>query len=159
MLFKEIGIRERRIHFIGIGGIGMSGIAEILLNLGYAISGSDLQESTVTQRLRGLGATISIGHGADNVGGADAVVVSSAISDYNVELMAARHRKIPVIFRGELLAELMRLKYGIAVGGSHGKNHHFIDHRVGAPLGGERPYRRGRRARRCDRLQRPPRQQ
>ena len=121
MLFKEIGIRERRIHFIGIGGIGMSGIAEILLNLGYAISGSDLQESTVTQRLRGLGATVSIGHGADNVGGADAVVVSSAISDYNVELMAARHRKIPVIFRGELLAELMRLKYGIAVGGSHGK--------------------------------------
>ncbi len=121
MLFKEIGIRERRIHFIGIGGIGMSGIAEILLNLGYAISGSDLQESAVTQRLRGLGAAVSIGHRADNVGGAEAVVVSSAISDYNVELMEARRRKIPVIFRGELLAELMRLKYGIAVGGSHGK--------------------------------------
>ncbi len=121
MLFKEIGIREQRIHFIGIGGIGMSGIAEILLNLGYAISGSDLQESAVTQRLSGLGTAVSIGHDADNVGGADAVVVSSAISDYNVELMEARRRKIPVISRGELLAELMRLKYGIAVGGSHGK--------------------------------------
>ncbi len=121
MLFKEVGIRERRIHFIGIGGIGMSGIAEILLNLGYSISGSDLQESAVTQRLSGLGAAVSIGHDAANVSGADAVVASSAISDYNVELMAARRKKIPVIFRGELLAELMRLKYGIAIGGSHGK--------------------------------------
>ncbi len=121
MLFKEIGIRERQIHFVGIGGIGMSGIAEILLNLGYTISGSDLRGSAVTERLSGLGATISIGHNADNVGAADAIVVSSAINEYNVELMDARRRQIPVILRGELLAELMRLKYGIAIGGSHGK--------------------------------------
>ena len=121
MLFETIGIRERQIHFVGIGGIGMSGIAEILLNLGYTISGSDLRGSSVTERLSELGAKVSIGHDAENIGAADAIVVSSAISDYNVELMEARRRKIPVILRGELLAELMRLKYGIAIGGSHGK--------------------------------------
>jgi UDP-N-acetylmuramate--alanine ligase len=121
MLFKEIPIKHRHIHFIGIGGIGMSGIAEILLNLGYPIGGSDLRESAVTARLAKLGARIFEGHRAENIAGAEAIVVSSAIPESNPELAAARERKIPVIPRGELLAELMRLKYGIAIGGSHGK--------------------------------------
>jgi UDP-N-acetylmuramate--alanine ligase len=121
MLFKDIPIRHRHIHFIGIGGIGMSGIAEILLNLGYPISGSDLRESAVTKRLVTLGARIFEGHRAANTFGAEAIVVSSAIPASNPELIAARERNIPIIARGELLAELMRLKYGIAIGGSHGK--------------------------------------
>jgi UDP-N-acetylmuramate--alanine ligase len=121
MLFKEIPIKHRHIHFIEIGGIGMSGIAEILLNLGYPISGSDLRESAVTSRLVKLGARVFEGHRAENIAGAEAIVVSSAIPASNPELVAARARKIPVIPRGELLAELMRLKYGIAIAGSHGK--------------------------------------
>ena len=111
----------QRIHFVGIGGIGMSGIAEILLNLGYKISGSDLKSSAVTQRLASLGATTFEGHIAQNVEGAEVVVTSSAISPDNPEVAEARRQHIPVIQRAEMLAELMRLKYGIAIGGMHGK--------------------------------------
>ena len=111
----------RHIHLVAIGGIGMSGIAEILLNLDFTVSGSDLHESAVTQRLARLGATISIGHDPANVEGADVVVRSSAVTEANSEVTAARKLRIPVIRRAEMLAELMRLKYGIAVAGSHGK--------------------------------------
>ncbi len=111
----------QHLHFVGIGGIGMSGIAEVLLNLGYEISGSDLKLSATTERLAKLGARITEGHAATNVSGAKAVVVSSAVDANNPEVREARRLKIPVIPRGELLAELMRLKYGIAVAGSHGK--------------------------------------
>jgi len=111
----------QRIHFVGIGGIGMSGIAEILLNLGYKISGSDLKSSSVTQRLATLGATTFEGHIAPNVEGAEVVVTSSAISPDNPEVAEARKQHIPVIQRAEMLAELMRLKYGIAIAGMHGK--------------------------------------
>src|SRR5678815_4717317 len=111
----------QRIHFVGIGGIGMSGIAEVLLNLGYNISGSDLKSSPVTQRLVSLGATAFEGHRAENVAGAEVVVTSSAITTDNPEVAEARRLHIPVIQRAEMLAELMRLKYGIAIGGTHGK--------------------------------------
>ena len=121
MPFNKEAFQQRRLHFIGIGGIGMSGIAEILLNLGYAVTGSDLRESPIVARLRELGATIWVGHSADQIGDAEAVVTSSAIPVNNPELAEARRRKLPVIARGELLAELMRVKYGIAVAGSHGK--------------------------------------
>jgi UDP-N-acetylmuramate--alanine ligase len=112
---------SHRIHFIGIGGIGMSGIAEILLTMGYAVSGSDLRRSAVTDRLAGMGATIYAGHAAGNAAASDVVVTSSAVPATNPEVMEARTRKIPVIQRAEMLAELMRLKYGIAVAGMHGK--------------------------------------
>src|ERR1700728_3957180 len=112
---------KQHFHFAGIGGIGMSGIAEVLLNLGYTISGSDLRLSPTTDRLATLGATIYEGHKAENVAGAKALVVSSAVEESNPEVQEARRLQIPVIPRGELLAELMRLKYGIAVAGSHGK--------------------------------------
>ena len=108
-------------HFIGIGGIGMSGIAEILLNLGMKVSGSDLKRSAVTDRLAALGATIYEGHSAANVAGATVVVTSSAVNAKNPEVIEAHARKIPVIQRAEMLAELMRLKYGIAIAGMHGK--------------------------------------
>jgi UDP-N-acetylmuramate--alanine ligase len=111
----------QRIHFVGIGGIGMSGIAEVLLNLGYKISGSDLKSSAVTQRLASLGAQAFEGHQAANITGADVVVTSSAISIDNPEVAEARRLHIPVIQRAEMLAELMRLKYGIAIAGMHGK--------------------------------------
>src|SRR2546430_1766096 len=111
----------QRIHFVGIGGIGMSGIAEVLLNLGYKISGSDLKSSAVTQRLATLGATISEGHKAENISGAEVVVVSSAVPPDNPEIAQARALHVPVIQRAEMLAELMRLKYGIAIAGMHGK--------------------------------------
>jgi UDP-N-acetylmuramate--alanine ligase len=111
----------QRIHFVGIGGIGMSGIAEVLLNLGYKVSGSDLKSSTVTQRLAGLGATVFEGHLAENIAGAEVVVASSAIAADNPEISEARAIHIPVIQRAEMLAELMRLKYGIAIAGMHGK--------------------------------------
>jgi UDP-N-acetylmuramate--alanine ligase len=111
----------QRIHFVGIGGIGMSGIAEVLLNLGYKISGSDLKKSAVTERLAALGATTFEGHAAANVAGADVVVTSSAISVDNPEVAEARRLHVPVIRRAEMLAELMRLKYGIAIAGMHGK--------------------------------------
>jgi UDP-N-acetylmuramate--alanine ligase len=111
----------QRIHFVGIGGIGMSGIAEVLLNLGYKVSGSDLKFSAVTQRLAGLGATTFEGHRAENIIGAEVVVTSSAISADNPEVAEAHKLHIPVIQRAEMLAELMRLKYGIAIAGMHGK--------------------------------------
>src|SRR6516225_6355834 len=112
---------QQHFHFTGIGGIGMSGIAEVLLNLGYIISGSDLKLSATTDRLAQMGARIHEGHAAGNVAGARALVVSSAVSESNPEVQEARRLNIPVIPRGELLAELMRLKYGIAIAGSHGK--------------------------------------
>ncbi|WP_346664576.1 UDP-N-acetylmuramate--L-alanine ligase [uncultured Mailhella sp.] len=111
----------RAIHMIGIGGSGMSGIAEVLLNLGYSVHGSDLANSATVQRLRSLGAVIHLGHAAENLGDAQVVVRSSAVSDYNPEVQAARERGIPVIPRAEMLAELMRLRTGIAVAGTHGK--------------------------------------
>ena len=113
--------RTRRIHFVGIGGSGMCGIAELLANLGYTVSGSDLVRSGVTDRLATLGVTVYIGHDAGLVDEADVVVVSSAVTDQNVEVAEAQRRLIPVIPRAEMLAELMRLRYGIAVAGSHGK--------------------------------------
>ena len=113
--------RIRHIHFVGIGGSGMSGIAEVLLNLGYAISGSDLNESAVTRRLAGLGVKIAIGHAASNVAGAGAIVTSTAVAGDNPEVIAARAARIPVVPRAIMLAELMRLKRGIAVAGTHGK--------------------------------------
>ena len=113
--------RLRHIHLVGIGGTGMCGIAEVLLNLGYEVSGSDLQENEATERLARAGATIYIGHSADNLGQADVVVISSAIKEDNVEVVRAKALKIPVIPRAEMLAELMRMKYGIAVAGAHGK--------------------------------------
>ena len=112
---------SQRIHFIGIGGIGMSGIAEILLTMGYAVSGSDLKRSATTDRLASLGARIFEGHAASNATACDVVVTSSAVSPQNPEVLEARSRKVPVIPRAEMLAELMRLKYGIAVAGMHGK--------------------------------------
>ena len=111
----------QRIHLVGIGGIGMSGIAEVLLTLGYSVSGSDTRPSTITERLQNLGAVVHEGHKASNVEGAHVVVTSSAIRSANPEVIEAHKRKIPVIPRAEMLAELMRLKYGIAVGGTHGK--------------------------------------
>jgi UDP-N-acetylmuramate--alanine ligase len=111
----------QRIHLVGIGGSGMCGIAEVLLSSGYAVSGSDLKATPVTERLRGLGATICEGHAAGNVHGAHVVVTSSAVSQDNVEVAEAHRLKIPVIPRAEMLAELMRLKIGIAVAGAHGK--------------------------------------
>src|SRR5437879_3087708 len=111
----------QRVHFVGIGGIGMSGIAEVLLNMGFPVSGSDMKESGVTDRLKKLGATIFIGHSAENVAGAEVVVTSSAISRSNPEVAEATSRHMALSQRAEMLAELMRLKYGIAVAGMHGK--------------------------------------
>ncbi|HEV2273423.1 MAG TPA: UDP-N-acetylmuramate--L-alanine ligase [Acidobacteriaceae bacterium] len=113
--------KAQRVHFIGIGGIGMSGIAEILLTLGHAVSGSDLRRSSITDRLAALGATVFEGHTAGNVVGSAVVVTSSAIQESNPEVAEARRGKIPIIQRAEMLAELMRIKYGIAVAGMHGK--------------------------------------
>ena len=111
----------KQIHFVGVGGAGMSGIAEILHNLGYTVSGSDQHASPTTQRLATLGIRVSIGHEAGNVAGAEAVVTSTAVRPDNPELKAARAAGLPVIGRADMLAELMRMKYGVAVGGSHGK--------------------------------------
>ena len=113
--------KTRRIHFVGVGGIGMSGIAELLANLGYAVSGSDARRSAVTDRLESLGVTVRVGHAAANVGEADVVVYSSAVASDNPEVVEAAGRRIPVIPRAEMLAELMRLRFGIAVAGAHGK--------------------------------------
>ncbi|MGD9503659.1 MAG: UDP-N-acetylmuramate--L-alanine ligase [Syntrophobacteraceae bacterium] len=114
--------RYKHVHFVGVGGIGMSGIAELLLNLGYRVSGSDVRETELTRRLAGLGADIFVGHAAENIEGADVVVLSSAISEGNPEAVAARSLgKAPVIRRAEMLAELMRLKYSVLVAGAHGK--------------------------------------
>jgi len=113
--------KVRHLHFIGIGGSGMSGIAELLINLGYAVSGSDLAENAATRRLRELGARIDLRHAAEQIAGADAVVTSSAVRADNPEVMAARARRIPVVPRALMLAELMRLKQGVAIAGTHGK--------------------------------------
>jgi UDP-N-acetylmuramate--alanine ligase len=113
--------RIKRIHFVGIGGAGMSGIAEVLLNQGYQISGSDLRESTVVDRLQGMGAKVFIGHQTSNVTGADVVVSSSAVDENNPEIVGAREHRIPIVRRAEMLAELMRYRHGIAVAGTHGK--------------------------------------
>ncbi len=113
--------RTRRIHFVGIGGIGMSGIAELLANLGYEVSGSDAKRSEITERLAELGVRIAIGHAAANVGNADVVVTSSAVAQDNPEVLVARASHIPVIPRAEMLAEFMRLRTGIAIAGAHGK--------------------------------------
>ena len=113
--------KVRKIHFVGIGGSGMSGIAEVLVNLGYQVSGSDLAESAVTRRLASLGVSVSLKHQKQNIDGADAVVVSSAVRADNPEVVAARDRRIPVVPRALMLAELMRLKQGVAIAGTHGK--------------------------------------
>ena len=116
-MFRKI----QKLHFVGIGGIGMSGIAELLLNLGYRVSGSDMRKSAVTDRLEALGGKVFTGHSASNVEGANVVVISSAVRPDNVEVVEAKRLQIPVIPRAEMLAELMRLKYAVAVAGSHGK--------------------------------------
>lgn len=113
--------KVKRIHFVGIGGAGMSGIAEVLVNLGFSVSGSDLSESMTLARLRALGARVVLGHAPENVADADAVVTSTAVRNDNPEVMAARTRRIPVVPRAQMLAELMRLKQGIAIAGTHGK--------------------------------------
>ena len=118
---NELMRRIRRIHLVGIGGAGMGGIAEVLLNLGYQVSGSDLRPNAVTRRLTGLGARVQLGHRAENLGDADVVVVSSAVHEDNVEVAAAHARRTPVVQRAEMLAELMRFRFGIAVAGTHGK--------------------------------------
>jgi UDP-N-acetylmuramate--alanine ligase len=117
MVFHKI----ERIHFVGIGGIGMSGIAEVLLNLGFTVTGSDLRSTDTTERLEKLGATVAYGHRSENVQDADVVVVSSAVRSENPEIVGAKERFIPVIQRAEMLAELMRMKYSVAVAGAHGK--------------------------------------
>lgn len=113
--------KVKHIHFVGIGGSGMSGIAEVLANLGFTVSGSDLADNATTRRLARMGIRIALGHAAANIAGADAVVVSTAVREDNPEVLAARGRKIPVVPRAQMLAELMRLKQGIAVAGTHGK--------------------------------------
>ncbi len=113
--------KVKHVHFVGIGGSGMSGIAEVLLNLGFQVSGSDLSENAATQRLKKLGATLHLGHASDNIVNADAVVVSTAVKEDNPEVIAARGQKVPVVPRALMLAELMRLRQGIAVAGTHGK--------------------------------------
>ena len=111
----------QHIHFVGIGGSGMSGIAEVMHNLGYAVTGSDLADSAVLRRLQTLGIAIHVGHAAAHIAGADAVVTSTAVRADNPEVLAAREKKIPVVPRALMLAELMRLKRGIAIAGAHGK--------------------------------------
>ena len=120
VLLQRMG-RVRTVHFVGIGGSGMSGIAEVLLNLGYEVTGSDMRESATTRRLASLGARIFTGHAPSHVDGSDVVVVSSAVTEDNPEVQAARAARIPVVPRAEMLAELMRFRYGIAVAGTHGK--------------------------------------
>ena len=140
----------QRIHFVGIGGIGMSGIAEVLLNLGYKVSGSDLKSSAVTQRLQGLGATTFEGHRAENIAGAEVIVTSSAISEENPEVAEAHRLHIPVIQRAEMLAELMRLEVRHRHRGHARQDHHDL-HGGGCSRGGRsRSDRRGWRPRRCD---------
>ncbi|MBW1878628.1 MAG: UDP-N-acetylmuramate--L-alanine ligase, partial [Deltaproteobacteria bacterium] len=113
--------KVQAVHFVGIGGIGMSGIAEVLHNLGFTVTGSDLKVGLGVRHLRGMGVKVHIGHTEENIGVADVVVRSTAVGEDNVEVAAARRRQVPVIRRAEMLAELMRLKYGIAVAGTHGK--------------------------------------
>ena len=117
-MFRKV---DTKIHFVGIGGMGMCGIAEVLANMGYKVSGSDMNDTEITRHLAQIGCAVTRGHRADNLGEADVVVVSSAIKGYNPEVEAARARQIPVIPRAEMLGELMRMKYGIAIAGAHGK--------------------------------------
>lgn len=122
MLIETHPMRKiRRVHFVGIGGVGMCGIAEVLLNLGYEISGSDIKENAATTRLKEQGATVFIGQKPENIAQAEVIVVSTAIASDNVEVQAAREHRIPVIRRAEMLAEIMRFRYGIAIAGTHGK--------------------------------------
>ncbi len=118
---RNVMRRIQRIHFVGIGGAGMGGIAEVLLNLGYDVSGSDMRASAMTDRLKGLGVTVAIGHDGVNVTGKDVVVVSSAVAETNPEVIAAHAARIPIVPRAEMLAEIMRFRYGIAIAGTHGK--------------------------------------
>ncbi len=118
---SEFMRRIRHLHFVGIGGAGMGGLAEVFINLGYRVSGSDLRQNAITQRLTGLGAQLKQGHSADNLTDADVVVISSAVTEDNLEVAAAHARRIPVVRRAEMLAELMRFRFGIAVAGTHGK--------------------------------------
>ena len=141
-MFRKI----QHIHFVGIGGSGMSGIAEVLLNLGYTVSGSDLRRSAVTDRLARLGARVFEGHAAEHVAGAQVVVTSTAVEADNPEVVEARRTGIPVIPRAEMLAELMRLKYGVAVAGSHGKTTTTSMVALGARQGRPRSDRGGGRA-------------
>lgn len=113
--------RVKHIHFVGIGGAGMGGIAEVLKNIGYQVSGSDIKENAITQRLASLGIEISIGHSAENIADTDVVVVTSAIDDSNEELLAARKNRVPIVRRAEMLAELMRFSQGIAIAGTMAK--------------------------------------
>jgi UDP-N-acetylmuramate--alanine ligase len=113
--------KVKNIHFVGIGGSGMSGIAEVLLNLGYTISGSDLGSNAATRRLIEFGAKVTLGHAAENIANADAIVTSTAVKEDNPEVIAAREKHIPIVPRAVMLAELMRLKRGIAIAGTHGK--------------------------------------
>src|ERR1043165_10029690 len=113
--------QDTKIHFVGIGGMGMCGIAEVLANMGYRVSGSDMNDTEITRHLGEIGCAVKQGHRADNLGEADVVVVSSGIKGHNPEAEAARARQTPVIPRAEMLGELMRMKYGIAVAGAHGK--------------------------------------
>jgi len=117
---KQFG-KAKHIHFVGIGGIGMSGLAELLINLGYTVSGSDLKDSAATRRLLKMGCRVFKGHDRDNIQEADVVVYSSAVGLQNPELLEAKDRYVPVIPRAEMLSELMRLKYGVAIAGAHGK--------------------------------------
>ena len=118
---SELMRRIRHLHFVGIGGAGMGGIAEVFINLGYRVSGTDLKANAITRRLAGLGVRVILGHRAENVTDADVVVMSSAVTGDNVEVAAARAQRIPVVRRAEMLAELMRFRFGIAVAGTHGK--------------------------------------
>jgi UDP-N-acetylmuramate--alanine ligase len=120
-MVRKYFLRLKQIHMVGIGGTGMNGIAEVLLNLGYAVSGSDLLATDVTRRLERLGARVAIGHDPKNLAGADVVVISSAVRESNPEVIEARRLKVPIIPRAEMLAELMRMKLGVAIAGSHGK--------------------------------------
>src|SRR5712664_4011782 len=146
--------KYQQLHFVGIGGVGMSGIAEVLLNLGYRVTGSDQKRGEAVERLERLGAKIFVGHEPSHVEGAHVVVYSSAVARDNVEVQVARQRGVPVIPRAEMLAELMRLKYGIAIAGTHGKT--TTTSMVAAVLGGARPHRGGGRARPRARRQRAP---
>jgi UDP-N-acetylmuramate--alanine ligase len=117
----EVWHRINCIHFVGIGGAGMGGIAEVLLNLGYEVTGSDLRENSVTRRLAKLGAIVRVGHDASYIENCDVVVTSTAVNEENPEVVAAREARIPVVPRAEMLAELMRFRFGIAIAGTHGK--------------------------------------
>ena len=138
--------KVKRIHFVGIGGSGMSGIAEVLLNLDYAVSGSDIAASAATRRLAELGAKVMLGHDAANIAGADCVVTSTAVRGDNPEVIAARAQRVPVVPRALMLAELMRLKQGIAIAGTHGKTTTTSLVAIGPRARRARPDLRDRRA-------------